>query len=51
MSGTRDLHLVIVGKKQGLRNAIESVWMENVHWLGEVPNEDLASLYTLAALL
>lgn len=50
MSGAPDLHLVIVGKKQGLRNAIESVRMENVHWPGEVPNEDLSSLYTLAEL-
>lgn len=45
-----DLHLVIVGKKQGLRNSVESVQMEKVHWLGEVPDSDLPALYSLAEL-
>jgi len=45
-----DLHLVIVGKQQGLRHAVEQICKERVHWLGEVPEKHLPQLYTLASL-
>ncbi len=45
-----DMHLVIVGKKQGLRHSVENVQMEKVHWLGEIAREDLPALYSLAEL-
>ncbi len=41
---------MIVGRSQGLRNSIAPLVGNRIFALGEVPDEDLASLYSLAQL-
>jgi len=45
-----DLGLVLVGKNQGLRNSIGNISANRVFELGEIPEEDLPVLYSLAEL-
>lgn len=42
------LHLVIVGKRKGMRNVVEAHFQENVIWLEDVLDEELSLLYNLA---